>query len=44
MVGEDERVGLQLRRVGGGGCPCGTIEVAGGGGCERLKVRREEGG
>ena len=26
---------LQLRRVGGGGCHCGTIEVAGGSGCER---------
>ena len=44
MVGRDERVRLQLHWVGGGGCHCGTIEVAGGGGCERLKVRREEGG
>ena len=44
MVGGDERVMLKLRRVGGGGCHCGTIEVAGGGGCERFKVRRGEGG
>ena len=40
---------LKLRWVEGGGCYCGTSEVAGGGGCERwssvrLKLRRVEGG
>ena len=29
MVGEDELVGLQLRRVGKGGCHCGTVGVGG---------------
>ena len=35
---------LKLRWVEGGGCHCGTIEVVGGGGCERFKFRRIEGG
>ena len=35
---------LKSRRVGGGGSHCGTSEVAGGGGCERSKFRRVEGG
>ena len=31
------------RRVEGGGSSVGTIEVVGGGGCEKIKFRRTEG-
>ena len=37
-------VRLKSRWVEGGGCNCGTSEVAGGGGCERFKLRLVGGG
>ena len=44
MVGEGSRERKKFRRVEGGGCNVGTIEVVGGGGSERIKFRRSGGG